>query len=109
MDYLGIAKATIAGDLGGINAIDFQLKYRNRVTVSIAQNKIIDLDAKGGKGKGKDPVDLNCMMNVWNWVVPFDKNAKPVKEKFSKKFRTSYALRHLKAGQIHQVVSAACL
>ena len=88
MDYLGIAKATIAGsDLGGINAIDFQLKYRNRVTVSIAQNKIIDLDAKGWKkARKKDPSwDLNCMMNVWNWVVPFDKNAKPAKEKFFKK------------------------
>ena len=90
MDYLGIPKATVVGqDLGGVNAVDFQLRYKARTNGAVAQNKIIDLDAKGWKKACKrDPSwAINCMMNVWNWFLPFEKEAVKKKEKYFKKFK----------------------
>ena len=90
MDYLGIAKATLVGDdLGGINALDFQICHKGRTAACVARNKIIDLDVKGWKlATKKDPsFAINCMMNVWNWIVPFDKDRKKSQEKYLKKWK----------------------
>ena len=90
LDYLGVPKATIVGqDLGGINAMDFQLRHRTRAAAVVAQNKINDLDEKGWKMANKrDPsFAINCMQNVWCWVLPFEKDAQKRKENYFKKFR----------------------